>query len=88
MILFLTQSNNNRMDFPEQDINEIDYPGHGMLWTTRLSFEVTERKSIILRTLPQHNLFYEKSVELINDSPSVELCHKACPGIPKHFSFT
>lgn len=62
-------------DIPE-NIDGIDYPDHGELWTTPLDYELKEEKLILYGTLSQSNLFYEKIIELDNNSSSIRLLYK------------
>ncbi|MCW3118077.1 MAG: hypothetical protein JWM28_2159 [Chitinophagaceae bacterium] len=59
-------------DIPE-NIDGIDYPDHGELWTTPLSYEIRENKIILTGSLRLSGLFYQKTIYLNEDSPSIML---------------
>lgn len=62
-------------DIPE-NIDGIDYPDHGELWVTELNYKIEKEKLLLSGTLSLSKLFYQKIVELDNNSPSIKLSYK------------
>jgi hypothetical protein len=62
-------------DVPE-NIDGIDYPDHGELWTTPLEYEIKEEKLILSGTLSSSKLFYQKIIDLDADSPAIIISYK------------
>src|SRR5690606_10172671 len=50
-------------DIPE-NIDAIDYPDHGELWTTSLAYDINGDEIIVYGELPLSNLYYEKKITL------------------------
>ena len=61
-------------DVPET-IDSIDYPDHGELWTTSLSFTHSETEIRVEGLLALSSLFYSKTIRLDNDAPVVHLAY-------------
>jgi hypothetical protein len=61
-------------DIPE-NIDGINYPDHGELWTTALNAEIEKEKLILSGMLSLSKLFYQKIIELDNGSPSIRLSY-------------
>ena len=59
-------------DIPET-IDNISYPDHGELWTTKLHHEILGNTIIVHGQLKLSGLYYSKSVSLVSGSPSVQL---------------
>lgn len=57
-------------DIPE-NIDGIDYPDHGELWTTALDYVIEAEKVILSGTLPKSQLYYKKAISLEENLPSV-----------------
>ncbi len=59
-------------DIPE-NIDSIDYPDHGELWTTALGYDVQEDKIAVFGTLALSGLSYKKIISLEASSPVINL---------------
>jgi len=59
-------------DIPE-NINGIDYPDHGELWTTELNYSIENNKIILSGVLQQSELYYSKTVSLDDDDSAITL---------------
>jgi hypothetical protein len=59
-------------DVPE-NIDGIDYPDHGELWTTELNYSIDSNKITLSGILKQSELFYCKVVSLDDDTPAANV---------------
>ncbi len=57
-------------DQPE-NIDGINYPDHGELWTTPLRYEIENNQIKLHGILPKSQLYYSKIIELNNDHPVI-----------------
>ena len=62
-------------DIPE-NIDSIDYPDHGELWTTSLDYKLFEDRISVFGKLKLSGLYYEKTVHLEANSPVIYLEYK------------
>ncbi len=62
-------------DIPET-INNIDYPDHGELWTTSLTYKTENNKISVSGNLKLSGLFYQKDVSLDDHKPIIHLEYK------------
>lgn len=56
-----------------ENINGIDYPDHGELWTTPLSYKINDNKIVVYGTLPLSELYYEKIITADENLPVIHL---------------
>ncbi len=61
-------------DIPEQ-IDDIEYPDHGELWTTGLNYEVKDDRIVLFGLLKLSNLSYRKEISLNSSSPRIVLTY-------------
>lgn len=59
-------------DIPE-NIDGIDYPDHGELWTTALDYELLENKIAVFGKLELSGLYYKKIISLEDNSPTISI---------------
>lgn len=59
-------------DLPE-NIDSVDYPDHGELWTTALDYELPREKITVFGKLALSGLYYKKTLSLATDSPTIHL---------------
>jgi hypothetical protein len=59
-------------DLPE-NIDGIDLPDHGELWTTALQYVITDNRVKLSGLLPLSGLYYEKSIGLETGQPKINL---------------
>lgn len=59
-------------DIPE-NIDEIDYPDHGELWTTPLEYDLSNEKISVFGKLKLSELYYKKTISLKAGSPEIML---------------
>lgn len=59
-------------DIPE-NIDGIDYPDHGELWTTALDYELLEDKISVFGKLELSGLYYKKIISLEDNSPLINI---------------
>src|SRR5215471_9826042 len=71
-------------DIPE-NIDGIDYPDHGELWTTSLNYEIKEDRLILSGILSLSKLFYQKTIALDDDSIKLWYKIKNTSGESRHF---
>lgn len=62
-------------DIPE-NLNGIDYPDHGELWTTSLEYRTKNNKVSLLGNLKLSGLYYQKEVYLDNNKPIIFIDYK------------
>ena len=62
-------------DIPET-IDGIDYPDHGELWTTSLSYDIGSEKIMLSGLLPESGLSYQKTVSLSSVRPEIEITYR------------
>ncbi|MFT3700865.1 MAG: DUF5107 domain-containing protein [Agriterribacter sp.] len=61
-------------DIPE-NIDGIDYPDHGELWTTPLDYVIKDNTIILSGVLPLSQLYYSKTIKLDIASPTIHLAY-------------
>lgn len=73
-------------DLPE-NIDGIDYPDHGELWTTPLAYSITGESVQLSAELPLSKLFYSKTVRLDPGKPIIHISYflKNNAPEPRHF---
>lgn len=73
-------------DIPE-NIDGIDYPDHGELWTTVLQYEIKEETVVVYGKLSLSGLFYSKTISLAGETPSIQLDYQIInqSGSTRHF---
>lgn len=73
-------------DLPE-NIDGIDYPDHGELWTASLDYSLDDETAAVFGTLKLSELFYKKTISLEACSPAVKIqyCIKNLSDERKHF---
>jgi hypothetical protein len=73
-------------DLPE-NIDGIDYPDHGELWTTPLAYLITGESVQLSAELPLSKLFYSKKVQLDPAKPIIHLSYflQNNADQPRHF---
>ena len=59
-------------DIPE-NVDGIDYPDHGELWTTALEYELVKDTISVFGKLKLSGLYYKKTISLDTDSPAINL---------------
>ena len=59
-------------DIPE-NVDDIDYPDHGELWTTALAYELLQNKIAVSGKLELSGLYYRKIISLEANSPTINL---------------
>lgn len=59
-------------DIPE-NIDGIEYPDHGELWTTPLHYTIENNKVILSGKLKLSGLSYQKTIQLSDDAPTIQL---------------
>ncbi len=62
-------------DIPE-NIDGVDYPDHGELWTTRLDYELNEDSIAVFGKLKLSGLYYKKTVHFNANKPMIHLEYK------------
>ena len=73
-------------DLPE-NIDGIDYPDHGELWTTPLAYMLEGEQVQLSAELPLSKLFYSKKVRLDAEKPIIHLSYflQNNSDAPRHF---
>ena len=59
-----------------ENIDSINYPDHGELWTTALEYDITGDQIVVHGLLPLSKLYYTKALCLDDASPSIRLDYK------------
>lgn len=59
-------------DIPE-NIDGVDYPDHGELWTTALDYELLQDKISVFGKLELSGLYYRKIISLNDNSPILRI---------------
>jgi hypothetical protein len=62
-------------DIPE-NIDGVDYPDHGELWTTRLDYELNEDSIAVFGKLKLSGLYYKKTIHFNANKPMIHLEYK------------
>jgi len=59
-------------DIPE-NVDGIDYPDHGELWTTKLQHTHTDAGISVFGQLPKSGLYYKKTISFLEGVPAIKL---------------
>jgi hypothetical protein len=73
-------------DLPETICN-IDFPDHGILWSTSLNYSIDANRVILEGNLTQANLYYKKEISLSDKSPQIKMRYKIENLLEKDFPF-